>query len=68
MASDQGQQQEFLTVAEVARKLRVSIDTVRNYIGRKKNPLPAYLLGREYRIRPDELEHWLQQQKNIQDD
>jgi excisionase family DNA binding protein len=68
VASDQGQEQEFLTVAEVARKLRVSIDTVRNYIGRKKNPLPAYLLGREYRIRPDELEQWLQQQKNIQDD
>ena len=68
MSPDQGQEQEFFTVAEVARKLRVSIDTVRNYIGRKRNPLPAYLLGREYRIRPDELEKWLQQQKNIQDE
>ncbi len=60
---DQNPAQELLTVPEVAAKLRVSVDTVRNYINRKNNPLPAFMLGREYRIRPDELEEWLQQQR-----
>lgn len=41
---------DLLTVAEVARALRLDPYTVRRYIGR--GHLPAYRLGRELRIDP----------------
>ncbi len=61
-------EQTYLTVDEVATILRVSVETVRSYISRKKDPLPAYKLGREYRIDKAEFEKWMQDRKNTQDD
>jgi putative molybdopterin biosynthesis protein len=58
----------YLTVDEVAGILRVSPETVRSYITKKKNPLPAYRLGREYRIDPEDFQKWMQKRKNTQED
>ncbi len=57
----------YYTVEEVAEILRVSIDTVRNYINRKKNKLPAYKLGKEYRIAKVDFDKWMEQQKNSEE-
>jgi excisionase family DNA binding protein len=61
-------QQNYLTVEEVAAILRVGVETVRSYISRKKDPLPAYKLGREYRIDKAEFEKWMQNRKNTQEE
>lgn len=57
----------YLTVDEVAEMLQVSIDTVRNWINRKKDPLPAFKLGREWRVERGDLERFIKDRKNTQD-
>ncbi len=57
----------YLTVEQVAEILSVTPETVRSYISSKKNPLPAYKLGREYRIDRKDFADWMQKRKNIQD-
>jgi excisionase family DNA binding protein len=61
-------EQNYLTVEEVAAILRVSVETVRSYISHKKDPLPAYRLGREYRIDKAEFEKWMQNRRNTQEE
>jgi excisionase family DNA binding protein len=58
----------YLTVEEIAEMLQVSIDTVRNWINRKRNPLPAFKIGREWRVERKDLNEFIQQRKNIQKD
>lgn len=48
--------------------LQVSIDTVRNWINRKQNPLPAFKIGGEWRVERKDLNEFIQQRKNIQKD
>jgi len=57
----------YLTVDEIAEMLQVSIDTVRNWINRKKDPLPAFKLGREWRVERVDLERFIRERKNTQD-
>jgi excisionase family DNA binding protein len=57
-----------LTAEEIAEMLQVSIDTVRNWINRKQNPLPAFKIGREWRVERKDLNEFIQQRKNIQKD
>ena len=45
---------EFLTVEEVAARLKVKEKTVRDWIGR--GMLEAYKIGKEWRIRRDHLD------------
>jgi excisionase family DNA binding protein len=45
---------EFLTVEEVAARLRVKEKTVRDWIGRGQ--LDAYKIRKEWRIRPEHLD------------
>jgi excisionase family DNA binding protein len=52
---------EFLTVAEVAAILRVSKLTVWRYIDAGK--LPAYKVGRDYRIKKSEFEQFLESKR-----
>jgi putative molybdopterin biosynthesis protein len=47
----------FLTLDEVAAELRTSPRTVRNWI--KRSRLPAYKVGREWRIKAIDLEAFL---------
>lgn len=58
----------YLTVEEVADLLQVSVETVRGYINRKRNKLPAFKVGREWRVRKVDLDRWVQEHMNIQDE
>lgn len=51
--------QSFLTPQEVSDLLRVSVYTVRRWI--KEGDLPAYKVGRLWRIRKVDLDKWLSQ-------
>jgi len=55
---------EYLTVEEVAQKLRVSADTVLRLIKRKK--LVAYKISGVWRIDPADLQKYLNSQRNVQ--
>lgn len=57
---------QLLSVAEVADELQVSIDTVRNWINQKK--LKAAKLGRDWRIRREDLDRFIEQRQNVRDD
>jgi len=54
-------EQSFLTPQEVSDLLRVSVHTVRRWI--KEGHLPAYKLGRAWRIQEEELNAWLDQHR-----
>ena len=56
----------FLTVEDIARDLSVAEDTVRSWIREKK--LPAYRVGKEYRIKIVDYERFLEQRRTIDGD
>ncbi len=56
----------FLTVEDIARDLSVAEDTVRGWIRQKK--LPAYRVGKEYRIKIVDYERFLEQRRTIDGD
>lgn len=58
----------YLTVEEVADLLQVSVETVRGYINRKRNKLPAFKVGREWRVRRKDLDRWVEENMNIQEE
>ena len=66
--SGEAVEKPYLTTEEIAEMLQVSIDTVRSWINRKKNPLPAFKIGREWRVERKDLDEFIQQRKNIQKD
>jgi excisionase family DNA binding protein len=55
-------QQRFVTVAEVARELRVSNMTVYRLV--QSGQLPAVRVGRSYRIRSSDFDRYLSEQYN----
>ena len=57
------QKPSFYTVEQIARDMQVSEDTVRSWLKRKKNRLPSYRVGREFRIRVEDYERFLQEQR-----
>jgi excisionase family DNA binding protein len=57
------EQQPFLTPQEVSDLLRVSVYTVRRWI--KEGELPAYKVGRGWRISEADLERWLSSQRIV---
>jgi len=66
MALDK-QEKEFLLIEEVAEFLRVSRQTIYEYMDNKENPLPVvYFSDRTPRIRRNELERWIEKQSEIQ--
>ena len=56
----------FLTVEDIARDLSIAEDTVRGWIREKK--LPAYRVGKEYRIKIVDYERFLEQRRTIDGD
>lgn len=54
---------EFLTVDEVAERLRVSGRTVRNLIDRQS--LRAFKVGREWRITPEDVTAYLEMNSSV---
>jgi excisionase family DNA binding protein len=59
---------KWLSVAEVAEELGLSDDTIRNWVNRKKNPLPAIKTGRDWRIKREDLDKFLDHMKNVRED
>ncbi len=57
-------EQDFLTVEEIAEKLRVKVYTVREWI--RKKELPAYKVGRDYRIKKEDYEQFLRERKTTE--
>lgn len=57
------QQPSFYTVEQIAKDMQVSEDTVRSWLKRKKDRLPSYRVGREFRIKVVDFEEWLKQQE-----
>jgi len=57
------EQQPFLTPQEVSDLLRVSVYTVRRWI--KEGELPAYKVGRGWRVSESDLDRWLRQQRMV---
>ena len=53
--------QPFLTPQEVSDLLQVSVYTVRRWI--KQGELPAYKVGRLWRINKHDLNEWLDEQR-----
>ncbi len=56
----------FMAVEDIARDLGVAEDTVRGWIRQKK--LPAYRLGKEYRIKIVDYERFLEQRRTVNGD
>ena len=52
---------EVLTIKEVAERLKVSERTIRNWI--EKGELIAYRFGLQYRIKPEDLDTFIQKSK-----
>ena len=57
---------EWLTVPDVARELGVKEDTVRSWIREKK--LTAFFIGREYKIKREDLQKFLEERRTRKDD
>lgn len=57
----------YLTAEEIAQDLSVSIETVRAWINHPnpKERLPAYRVGRQYRIKTEDFEKFMQQRYNL---
>jgi excisionase family DNA binding protein len=53
---------ELLTVDDVAKVLHVSADWVRDHASRKQPRLPVVRLGKLLRFRPQDIDHWIQEQ------
>lgn len=60
------EERAFLTLQEVSALLRISVYTVRRWIG--EGSLPAYKVGRGWRIRRDDLDEWLGRQRRAAGD
>jgi excisionase family DNA binding protein len=61
-STDEVRQRSFLTPQEVSDLLRVSVYTVRRWI--KQGRLPAYKVGRVWRIRESDLDTWLNEKRH----
>lgn len=61
LSAKPAESQAFLTPQEVSVLLRVSVYTVRRWI--KAGSLPAYKVGRGWRIGRLDLDRWLSQQQ-----
>ena len=56
---------KYLKVEDIAHELDVKEDTVRDWIRSKQ--LPAYKIGREYRVLKTEYEEWLRNRRTIEE-
>ena len=62
------QQKNYYKTNEIAAMLDVTEETVRGYITAKEDKLPAYKIGRGYRVKIEDFERWMEQRKNTRDD
>jgi excisionase family DNA binding protein len=57
---------QWLSVEDIAKELNVPIDTVRAWIRTKR--LKAYRPGKEYRVKREDLDKFLEESSNISED
>ena len=57
---------QWLSVEDIAKELNVPLDTVRFWIRSKR--LRAYKPGKEYRVRREDLDRFLEESANIGED
>jgi putative molybdopterin biosynthesis protein len=53
--------EEFLTVEEIAKRLKVKPFTVRDWV--RKGELPAYKVGRSLRVKKEDFEQFLKDRR-----
>jgi excisionase family DNA binding protein len=58
--------EELLTPEEAAAILKLNVETVREYI--RKKLIPAYKVGKGYRIRKDDIEKFLESRRTDKDE
>jgi excisionase family DNA binding protein len=56
---------EWLTLQEIADELKLHIETVREWVRTKR--LPAYRVGRDYRVKRTDLDKFLEQRRTKPD-
>jgi len=54
--------ESWSTIDEVAEHLKLSVDTVREYI--RKNKIPHYKVGKQYRFKISEIDDWVRSGKS----
>jgi excisionase family DNA binding protein len=59
--------ERFLTIYEAAALVKVSRPTVRGWIARDFFPLPAYRVGRDFKIKLREFEEWFEQYRFVRE-
>ena len=57
---------QWLSVEDIATELGVHVDTVRNWIKLKR--LIAYRVGRDYRIKREDYNKFLEERRTLKDD
>ena len=60
------EQDEWLSVDEIAKNLKMDVETVRNWIRRKQ--LKAYRFGRDYRIRREDFDAFVRERATTLDE
>jgi excisionase family DNA binding protein len=60
------EQDEWLSVDEIAKNLKMDVETVRNWIRRKQ--LKAYRFGRDYRIRREDFDAFVRERATAPDE
>ncbi len=55
--------QEYLTSEEVAQELRIEHETVTRWL--RTGALPGYKFGKQWRVRPDDLEQFVRECRNV---
>jgi excisionase family DNA binding protein len=60
------EQDEWLSVDEIAKNLKMDVETVRNWIRRKQ--LKAYRFGRDYRIRREDFDAFVRERATTDDE
>ncbi|MGN0423418.1 MAG: helix-turn-helix domain-containing protein [Lachnospiraceae bacterium] len=58
--------ERWLNLEEIANHIGCSKDTIRTWI--KKDAIPYYKVGRQYKFKVSEIDHWIQSGKSADAD
>jgi len=56
---------EYLTSQDVAKRLNVDHESVKRWL--RTGQLVGYQFGKQWRVRPDDLERFVQERRNVDD-
>lgn len=55
--------EKWVNLEDVAKHLSVSTDTIRSWI-RRKETIPYYRAGKQYKFKISEIDEWVRESKN----